>query len=166
MAPTTTYTYREESGYSVDLKAGSMDEALEKAEALLRDGEWGDYSGWVHAWVVATEVDEDGDEVDSWQDSASVLIEPEEPACPSGAHDWTGEGEGGLDENPGVWSVGGAAILTSRHCRHCGLVRRTISGDTNAPGAGNRDGTTYRTAEDWCPECQHDGCVCEDDPAD
>ena len=50
-------------------------------------------------------------------------------------HDWTSEGEGGLDENPGVWSLGGTKLLTREHCTRCGLCREeTHAGSQRNPG--------------------------------
>ena len=50
-------------------------------------------------------------------------------------HEWTSEGEGGCDENPGVWSLGGTTIQTREHCEHCGVTRITIShGSQRNPG--------------------------------
>lgn len=54
-------------------------------------------------------------ECDSWAD---------EPDCVDGLrHAWTGEGMGGCDSNPGVWSLGGTTIRESVRCRYCGTVR-------------------------------------------
>lgn len=141
-----TFEYRECTGYTEELDVEDMDEAEQEAEDLLRSGSWGDEGGWVDATI--TEFDEDGEEVDSR--SVNVLLEPEEPKCVEDEHDWTQEGEGGLKENPGVWSVGSGAILTRSHCTHCGIVRKVISGDCNPPSCGNQDGVRYEEPSfDW-----------------
>lgn len=52
-------------------------------------------------------------------------------------HDWTSEGEGGLKENPGVWSLGGTTFLFKSHCRKCGVHRTTTDpGSQRNPGQG------------------------------
>jgi hypothetical protein len=51
----------------------------------------------------------------------------DEPDCEDGLrHSWTSEGEGGCDENPGVWSLGGTTYSFSEHCRYCGVRRLTL----------------------------------------
>ena len=88
------------------------------------------------------EVDDDGGAIETHR--VSVLLEPSEPECEhDDGHDWRRQ-LGGCDENPGVWGVGGAAIAIGDVCLHCGLVRQTITGDTNPPNAGNRDCTRYQ----------------------
>jgi hypothetical protein len=47
-----------------------------------------------------------------------------EPDCVEGLeHKWTRQGEGGCDQNPGVWSLGGTSYQYSAHCRWCGARR-------------------------------------------
>lgn len=62
-------------------------------------------------------------------------------------HSWSSEGEGGLDQNPGVWSIGGTGILTREHCTEC-LLRR----EYYFPGAqalpGECDTVTYSMGEE------------------
>lgn len=40
---------------------------------------------------------------------------------------------GGCRENPGVWAIGGAAILIRHRCAVCGAERECIVGDVNVP---------------------------------
>lgn len=48
----------------------------------------------------------------------------DEPDCSPGyKHEWTGDGMGGLDANPGVWNAGGTAYVFKRRCLHCGVIR-------------------------------------------
>jgi len=62
-------------------------------------------------------------------------------------HDWTSEGEGGLDENPGVWSTGGTSMVYHSHCRRCGLRRIEHShGAQRNPGEG--DSVEYHLLDD------------------
>ena len=57
--------------------------------------------------------------------ACECAFEPE-PACEADAHAWTSEGMGGCDENPGVWSLGGTALVFKDRCDHCGAVRTTL----------------------------------------
>jgi hypothetical protein len=107
-ADARTYVYHDEGGGELDIDAGSMDEAVEMAETLCREGEWGDEGGEVG--VTVTEHDYAGEEIDRRE--LVVDIEPNHEAliraaCNStsrgrlcgtdpDAHDWTSEGEGGL----------------------------------------------------------------------
>lgn len=138
------FEYREESGHTEDLEADDMDEAEGMAEDLLRNGSWDEEGGWVSA--VVTEYDDDGEEVNFR--NVNVLLEPKEPDCAEEEHDWTLDGEGGLKENLGVWSIDNGAILTRSHCRNCNVICETISGDCNPPQCGNRDGVTYKLPTD------------------
>lgn len=55
-------------------------------------------------------------------------VEPT-PECIEGyQHRWTGEGLGGVDENPGVWYSGhsGTSITIRRRCVVCGMHRREL----------------------------------------
>lgn len=60
-------------------------------------------------------------------DGACDSVE-DEPECVEGlTHAWTRRGEGGCDQNPGVWSLGGTAYEFSAHCRYCGVRRIEIT---------------------------------------
>lgn len=156
------YVYWEEGGYEQELDADDMDEAIELAEDLCQDGDWGIEGASVR--VTVTEYT-DGEETDS--ETVTVDVEPDHDAMISRAggdvdcdHDWTGEGEGGLDENPGVWSTGGTSMLFVRHCRECGLKRKEYHcGSQRNPG--ERDRYEYEQPDSWCVECQSDDCECD-----
>lgn len=157
------FIYREESSHSEELSASTMAEALELAEKLCRGGEWGDEGASVSVDVIQT--DEDGAEID--RESITVEIEPDhshlikqavkaagydakERSCGNNPddHDWTSEGEGGLKENPGVWSTGGTSLLTKDHCCRCGLHRtQKITGSQRNPGEHDR--TEYEMPDEW-----------------
>lgn len=165
-----TYTYSDEYGYEEPFEADDMHEACEIAEDMARGGEWGDEGASVSVWV--TEKDEDGDVTD--QRSITVEIEPDHEALIHHAtsaarerscgdspddHDWTREGEGGCDSNPGVWSTGGTSMLFCSHCRTCGLHRKTSTcGSQRNPG--DHDTTEYEMPSQWCEDCQSDECEC------
>lgn len=163
-----TYTYHEDGGHSETLDAADMDEAVEMAEELCRGGEWGDEGASVSVWV--TEEDEDGEETD--RRCITVEIEPDHDVLikraggdPDCDHEWTGEGEGGCRENPGVWSTGGTSMSFARHCRLCGLHRTEyVTGSQRNPG--ERDRVVYTQPDRWCVECQSDTCECDSDDAE
>ena len=59
-----------------------------------------------------------------------------EPACPEARdHEWTSEGCGGCDTNPGVHSLGNTAYQQESRCRLCGLGRtEVVHGSRRDPG--------------------------------
>lgn len=143
-----------------------VDSAQEAAEEYVRDGEWGDEGGSVSVRVWRVGIDADGDRVDVDEEWITVDIPPDHDALIRAAggdtdcdHEWTSEGEGGCDENPGVWSVGGTAMLFMSHCRLCGLHRceRTTGSQRNP---GEHDTVTYEQPPSWCAECQAEECEC------
>ena len=160
-----TYEYREEGGHTETVDADDMDEAVEMAAELCRGGEWGDEGASVSVWV--TEYDATGEETDSR--SLIVEIEPDHDAMirraggdPDCDHDWTSEGEGGCDQNPGVWSTGGTSMSFASHCRTCGLHRTEYTcGSQRNPG--EHDTVEYIQPDSWCAECQSEECDCEQD---
>ena len=127
-----------------DLLSDAIDQAEEMVRDWVRNGDWGDEGALVGVRYTLT--DEDGDAL--YWDSITVEIEPDHEAmihkacgrdCGCGLspddHDWTREGEGGCDENPGVWSHGGTAMSFASHCRDCGLRRREYHcGSQRNPG--------------------------------
>ena len=133
-----SFTYHESSGHTEPINAESMEEAIKKAEELCREGDWGIEGASID--IKVTEEDEDGDIVDT--ECITVQIEPdhEELIRLAGGdtnckHDWTSEGEGGCDENPGVWSLGGTTILCKSHCTKCNLKRTEVRrGSQRNPG--------------------------------
>lgn len=158
-----TYTYKEEGQHSETLDAVDMDEAVQMAEELCRDGSWGDNGASVS--VLVTEEDASGEETD--RRHLSVDIEPNHEALilraggdPTCDHDWTSEGEGGCDSNPGVWSMGGTSIQFASHCRICGLHRTEhYCGSQRNPG--DHDTVEYHQPDSWCAECHRETCECD-----
>lgn len=109
-----------------EVNAKTLDEAcqLTEDEAVewVGDGEWGPEGAIVRVWyeIEGTDI----------SDSIDVEVEPDEDALmrEAGAdsdceHEWTSEGMGGCDQNPGVWSVGGTAMVFKTRCIHCGLIK-------------------------------------------
>ena len=129
-------------GIEAEQDAQAMREAREETESWVREGDYGDEGASVNAWFTLE------DESSVWPDeSVEVEIEPNHRALIKAVmgedgcgldpddHDWTAEGEGGLDENPGVWSTGGTTMLFRTHCATCGLQRREVStGSQRNPG--------------------------------
>lgn len=171
---------RELSSYSVEMRgeggdsdteefdAIDDDEAVKEARRLTREwirgGDWGSDGATIEAgWTL---FDGDEDEIDSGL--ITVEIEPDHDALiraaggdPDCDHDWTAEGEGGCDENPGVWSTGGTSFTFASHCRLCGLHRTEHTcGSQRNPG--ERDTTSYTQPSNWCAECQCEECECDE----
>lgn len=124
--------------------------------------------GIEYRWEIIPETREDiRDAVEIDSDYVTVEIEPNHEVLIGNAtrwagdrscgldpndHDWTSEGEGGCDENPGVWSVGGTAMEFASHCRTCGLRRNEYTcGSQRNPG--DHDRVEYDMPDFWCAEC-------------
>lgn len=159
------------------------EECDEETSDWTREGEWGDDGAEVGYWwhlYRETAADwaagEGGEEVAGGR--GSVSIEPNHDALISATvgrwdrdrlcgtdpddHEWTSEGEGGCDSNPGVWSTGGTSMSFASHCRACGLHRNEYScGSQRNPG--EHDTVRYEMPDRWCVECQSDDCECESD---
>lgn len=155
------------------------DDITDQCEEWMRCGEWGNAGAEVcYTWALTGAVG-DGEDEDVDDGSGVVVIEAGhaslireachgrhsaewERCCGESPddHDWTSEGEGGLTENPGVWSVGGTAIAIHDHCRVCGLHRKTLHrGSQKNPG--EHDEVEYTMPESWCEDCQPEQCECD-----
>lgn len=149
---TYTLSMRDDGGSVYDVEFDDMPTQAEIRDAAtdwVQGGEWGEDGAAVD---VSYEIlDASGDVVDN--DFLTVDVEPNHDALIRAAggdvncdHDWTAEGEGGLDENPGVWATGGTSMVFRRHCRHCGLIRTERScGSQRNPG--EHDTFTYELPE-------------------
>ena len=139
-------TYSVSDGVVIEeIEAEDWDDAVDQAKDWVHDGEWGDDGCVVTAYIT----DPDGEEK-----SVTVTIEPNHDALieaaggdPDCVHEWTSEGHGGCEENPGVYGIGGSAVSIVSHCAHCGVGRREVTGCTNPVGVGNRDGVWYYPPE-------------------
>lgn len=160
-----TLELRDDSGESheVTIEAADDSAAIQAARDNVQshaddwcsDGEWGsDGAAIPVSWTLT---DADGEELDSG--CVTVEIEPDHESLIADAvpswdrgedfcglapddHDWTSEGEGGCDQNPGVWSTGGTSMVFKSHCRRCGLQRtETSTGSQRNPG--EHDTVTY-----------------------
>ena len=98
--------------------------------------------------VYLQEVDDCGSPIGAKQ-SVRVEVPPNERYLveqvggdPSCNHEWSHEGEGGCAEMPGLYAIGGSAILSMSHCVRCGVRKHLIFGDTR-PGRRNKNGVRY-----------------------
>lgn len=137
------------AGTESEQDASALAWAREACEDWARAGDWGDDGALVR--VRYTLSDDDNE----WPtDSIDVEIDADHDALIRAAggdtdceHEWTSEGEGGCDENPGVWSAGGTALVISNHCEVCGLRRvRHLTGAQHNPG--EHDTVEYSLPED------------------
>ena len=128
-----------------EAKIESRNSVQELANDWCAGGEWGSDGAIVDIRWSLSRV---GDTVDSYPvggleffeeiDDGTVTVEiepdhralileagPWEESCglDPGDHEWTTDGEGGCDSNPGVWSTGGTSMKFSSRCRACGLHR-------------------------------------------
>jgi len=127
-----------DEGTESEQDAAAQEWAREECDDWARGGDWGDAG----ACVVVRYTLSDSDSDSEWEGRVDVEIEPDHDALIRDVggdteceHEWTREGQGGCDENPGVWSLGGTAMKYSEHCAICGL-RRTITdpGEQRNPG--------------------------------
>lgn len=140
-----TYTYHEDGGYETKIEAGSLSEAVKKAIAICRDGDWGDNGAVVEVWV--TEHDDEGEEVKRRE--LTVEIEPN--------HDALIEAAGGDVECDHKWSrdevhaTGGTSFEFTSQCSLCGLQRTEYKcGSQRNPG--EHDTVEYAQPDIWLEE--------------
>jgi hypothetical protein len=99
---------------------GTIEEALTEAESNVDTANYDMGGGtiFVSIQVVCDDTDESA--------SATVALDPDEPECSGGEHDWQSPHHilGGLEENPGVFGHGGGVII-EEVCMHCGCARIT-----------------------------------------
>lgn len=149
------------------VEGSDMDEirfkAGEATESWMREGEWGDDGATLSArWSIVSlsDFDEDDDLSGDLYGEVEVDIEPDHSGKIREAvgdaeicgdepddHEWTSDGEGGVKENPGVWSTGGTSMTFDSHCRRCGLHRheKTIGSQRNP---SDHDAVEYRMLDD------------------
>lgn len=149
LAPIAYRVLWDEWGTDEDLPAATD---LEQAVAIAEDLpglDW-DLDRTVESRISATVQGRRGSRVVE-ERSIVIVIEPDHAAlirdvmgdagCGDAPdeHDWSSEGEGGCDENPGVWSGGGTTMHYASHCAVCGLRRReTHYGSQREPGQGDK----------------------------
>ncbi len=118
------YTFTASNGYeSWDIDARNSEDALDQAIEDVKENNVPEDSFDQWSWLFNVKIyDEEGDLLES----EDVSVDPPEPDCPAGEHEWVSPHEllGGLKENPGVWGNGGGVIIR-QVCRHCGIYRIT-----------------------------------------
>jgi len=142
-------------GYNEIIEAADIDAAIDEAKKIFGDPDDIDGDDGARIIVHIVELAENGDYIDETRMDLEIDIEPNHEALIRQAagdaevcgyspddHDWTSEGEGGCDENPGVWSVGGTAMRYQTHCRKCGLRRVEITTGTQY-NLGEHDTVAY-----------------------
>lgn len=122
----------------------SREEIGDCCEDWVKDGEWGENGARINVyWDLYNKNGEllniGTNEVDIEPNHEFLIKEVAYPYEVCGFdpedHEWTSEGEGGCDENPGVWSVGGTGLVFKFHCRKCGLSREEYkTGSQYNPG--------------------------------
>jgi hypothetical protein len=161
-------TYRleirdDQVSHSIDCGAEKPDgdSINEEIEEWVEGGEWGNKGASIICRWELYKVDADGEEEEIDSGSHTTEIAPDHSSLirdviPRGVescgnepddHEWTSEGEGGLKENPGVWSVGGTAIVVRSHCTCCGLRRMERS-----TGSQRNPGETDTVEYEWDDE--------------
>lgn len=158
MARYTLHMHDTQCETTREIELDSLDTARaavhDEIEDWVSDGDWGTAGASVDVrWAL---VDSAGAEVDS--DWHTVQVEPDHDVLIRAAggdtqcdHEWvaTVEVEGGLDENPGCWSIGGTTMVFDSHCERCGLKRREVShGAQRNPGEADTFEYELPTAED------------------
>jgi hypothetical protein len=157
----------EQSSHVIEIEAHDDDDAINiandtvqgEADEWCSNGSWGAHGASVCVWWTLT--DNDGKELD--RGSVTVEIEPDYPMLIKDAvgsrppedfcgyedddHEWTSEGLGGCDSNPGVWSTGGTSMVFKTHCKNCGL-RRTEYHTGLQRNPGEHDTVEYEMPED------------------
>lgn len=159
---TMTFQATSEDGGDCDLDAETMEEAIAEARDWIRAGDYPAEGCRIRVRVEQLRYDGEVNRVVT----INVEIEPDHDALIRVAggntdcdHDWTSQGEGGCDSNPGVWSCGGTKMTFARHCRHCGLHKVEMHcGSQRNPG--EHDTVTYTQPEQWCAECESEECDC------
>lgn len=144
---------RDENGCTETVDFNDRPSSEEIAEACcdwVEGGEWGDDGASIRVnWTLT---DAAGKEVAN--DIEDIDVEPNHDALIRATggdadcrHEWSSEGEGGCDENPGVWSTGGTSMMFREHCDVCGLIRTE-----NDPGSQRNPGehptVTYSLPDD------------------
>ena len=175
-----------EQSYTLEMRDGASEETIEFGAApsaeeceaqcaeWCKGGDWGRDGASID--ILWTLFDAQGEEIDSG--STTVEIEPDHESLIAAAagfcwdeggktingcgaspddHDWTREGEGGCESNPGVRSTGGTSMSFASHCKTCGL-RRSEHSTGSQRNPGEHDTVSYEMPETWCAECAREDC--------
>ena len=96
-------------------------------------GDWGNDAKTTWVTCHAVPLDADGERIEDESESHTIAIDPTEPDCCGGEHDWA---------NSGVYGHGGGVICTEV-CRHCGLHKITDTWAQN-PETGEQGMTSVK----------------------
>ena len=126
-------------------------EVEEEIEDWVEGGEWGEDGASIEVTWKLTDLATDEVVDEKWH---TVAVPPDHDALIRRAggdtdcdHEWTSEGEGGCNQNPGVWSTGGTTMVFTSHCRNCGLHKtETALGSQRNPGEHDR--VSYSVSDD------------------
>jgi len=153
---TVTLYVREECGGEDEITIEVHDgkDVTQAAEEALtdwvRNGDYGPEGGDITAWWAdAAAPDEEHRVTVTVPPRVADLIREaagHSPVCGQDDedHDWTSQGEGGCDENPGVMAHGGTTISISAHCRRCGLHRTLVDRGSQRNAGESRYSYEYR----------------------
>ena len=127
--------------YATDC-GGGVGDGFETAEQAANDFastfDTPEETEWIEITTFREGADSDGNVVRVDVEYLTRTLEPDEPECTEGEHDWQSPYEilGGCKENPGVWGHGGG-VISSEVCMKCGCERVT---DTwrRTPTTGSR----------------------------
>lgn len=109
-----------------DANATAFDSRAECIQALRECYDSEDATYWVEYHTFRVGIDAHANEVRVSEEIHNLTIEPVEPDCEDGEHDWQSPYDivGGIKENPGVWSNGGGVII-NEVCIKCGCGKTT-----------------------------------------
>jgi hypothetical protein len=116
------------------------DNADDAQAEYVASGDWGSdlATAWVEVSAYQKAIDIYGETVEVQRETRSVEIQPTEPDCCGGDHEWASPigVVGGIKENPGVWGHGGGVVIQEL-CVKCGCGKTT---DTWAQSCNGEQG--------------------------
>lgn len=143
-----------DDGSSEDFECEEDDDFAAIARDHMEEGSWEGPASIGYDWEVTDLVGSliaSGSDVHEIESDHEALIHAVmgDDGCGDDpdAHDWTSEGEGGCEENPGCWSTGGTKMVFQSHCRQCGL-HRTEHHMGSQRNPGECDSTEYSAGSD------------------
>lgn len=148
------YRYTEE-GQDPDLtfEAAREATAIHVAKGLLRSGEWGEITKTIRLYADIYPISETpGERIYGDPIHVEIELDPDEPSCTQGEHDWISGQSYGSDHG---------GVISTDECSHCGLQRTTDTGGTNRSDGTRLETVQYAEVEDYteaesglCPYCE------------
>ena len=126
------------------------DNADDAQAQYVASGEWGsDRATRIHevsAYQKAISIY--GETVEVNRETGSVEIQPTEPDCCDGEHEWESPISlvGGIEENPGVWGHGGGVVI-EQVCRKCGCGKTTDTWAQSCHGEQGLHAVSYTAGQ-------------------